>query len=272
MTESIIIKKDGKYFNTATKKFISETYAKRIKSFMKRNPDKTLYEAGGHGLYNKKKPLLEHGKDIREMAYSGRKQVIRTYTSKGKKVYYVPMQNKRTKKFNEKIFKKLDYKCCGNNTYVNLYKLSRDRESIFHILTWYINKRISSPMYVEFLRAEMKPFYKSIEKEIKKILKKHKISKYTNMFARVTCTFINKGDGWQQGKVFGLVIPNKSGFEIMEKDYNDILDFYKNRLEVDSYHSIHLEKIVFYLKDDFNNASETQKQISEYRLGVHRMI
>ncbi|MBW2562386.1 MAG: hypothetical protein JRE40_16260 [Deltaproteobacteria bacterium] len=56
-----IIKKDGKWYNTKTKHFLSESYGKRLHSYYRRFPDALLKEARGHKEHVRPDCYTENG-------------------------------------------------------------------------------------------------------------------------------------------------------------------------------------------------------------------
>ena len=114
--------------------------------------------------------------------------------------------------------------------------------------------------------------FNCIVRELRKIAKHHRFSNITIMYGHVSCYFISDYDAWQNGKTFGFVIPNNSGFEMLRDQFLDILEWYHDKLETDAYHDIHVEKITFYMNDFISNATETQIGIAKYRLGVNKLM
>lgn len=267
-----VIKKEGKWYNKLTKKYVTEKYAKRINNFFKKNPESTLHEATGHGKYDRSISLSEHSIEVQKLAYGIGSQVIRTKDRKGKKVFYSPIYDKILEKSEIDMLKYLDYRICNKKAFVELYRLTRDKVNIYHIVTLNVNKRLPSALAVDFWMPEIYSEYNCITKELKKIYKKYKFSKMTSMYAHISCYFVSKFDTWKKGKTFGFVIPNNKGFRIMKENFDDILDFYKNKLEIDAYHDIIVEKISFYIYDYYSDASDRARRIASYRIGVNRAI
>lgn len=266
-----VVMRKGKWYNKITKRYVSKTYAKRINSYFSRHPESTLHEGTGHGKYSRDIALTEHSKEIREMAFGKGTQLIKTKTRTGKIVHFSPFYHEQLTQEKLSQIKKLDYTIC-NNVDMELFRMTRIKDNIYHIATWEINQRLVSPISVDLWSVIAWKKYNCITSHLKKVYNKYPFSKITIMYGHITCYFISKYDGWEKGRTFGFVIPNKSGFRIMKEHFNDILDFYKNRLEVDAYHEIVVMKVNFYLYDDIDNASKQAKDISKYRMGVNRIM
>lgn len=265
-----IVKKNGRYFNTMTKRYVSESYAKRINAYFKKNPDGNLSRARGHVKYKSGKSIPEQNTELREMLLGGGNQVIMTYDRKGNKIAYSPVFNDTITDYTK--LKKLDYSILGGQVSVELYRVTRDKMNIYHILTIIPDKKLTIPSDVDFFRYLFKPIYVGMIKEIRKLYKNFKFSKSTTLYGHVSCYFYNDFDAWEKGKTFGFVFPrDKSGYDFFKEDFYKIFDWWKQKLEIDAYHDIHVTKISFYLYDFYNNADETAKQIAKLRQGVNRI-
>lgn len=266
-----VIKKNKKWYNTITERYVTKTYAKRINSYFAKNPKATLHEGTGHGKYVREKSFAEHSQEIRKMAFGKGTQLIKTKTVKGKTVHFSPFHHEQLTEEKLSKIKKLDYLICNNKVQVELFRLTRIKDNIYHMVTWNVNQRLISPIMVDFWSVNAWKKYKCIVSHLKKITKKYPFSKMNIMYGHVSCYFYSKYDGWEKGTTFGFVIPNKSGFIYMEKEFQKLLDFYKNKLESDSYHNIVVQKINFYIYDDVDNANKQAKDIAKYRMGVNRI-
>ena len=267
-----VIRKKYGWFNTITNRYVTETYAKRINSYFLKYPESTLHESTGHGKYDTKKSLTEHSKQIREMAWGKGTQLVKTKTFKGKTVYFSPFLKEIASDEFLKQLKNLDYKICGGKCQVELYRLTRDKRSIYHILSWNVGQRLTSANSVSFWTPKAWYMYNCMIKEVKKIYKKHKFSKHTVLYGHISCYFYSDLDGWEQGKTFGFNFLTNSGYKNMKNDFEKILNWYKDKLEIDAYHNIMVQKISFYLYDITKSATKNQIQIAKYRLGVNRIM
>jgi hypothetical protein len=267
-----IIRKNKKWYNTISKRYVTETYAKRINSYFMKHPESTLHEGTGHGKYFIDKSLTEHSKQIRKMAWGKGTQLIKTKTKEGKTVFYSPFLKETASDEFLKHLNKLDYKICGGKGQVELFRMTREKNNIYHIITWDVQQRLTSATTVDFWKPDAWYMYNCMINEVKKIYNKYKFSKITLLYGHVSCYFYSIYDGWEKGTAIGFVIPNKSGYKKMKEDYKGLLDWYKNKLEIDAYHNIIVQKISFYLYDYAKNATEKQKQICKYRLGVNRIM
>ncbi len=269
----VVIKTRDGYKNTITGKYVSEAYAKRLNSYFRRNPDAVLSQATGHSYYTKEVSWSELSGSIRKKAFNKGTQLIRTYNRKGAIKYYSPFLKKvLTDKEVKKIQNlKLDYKICNGKVLVELFRVTRDYEKIYHVYTWPINQKLSSSNSIEFFRPKAMLIYNSILMNMKRVLKKYKFGSYTIAYGHINCYFYSKIDGWESGRTFGFVLPNKSGYEILVERFNDMLDFYKNKLEIDAYHNIVIQTVTMYIFDFKENAPLWMQKISEYRQGVLRV-
>ena len=267
-----IIRKNKKWFNTITNRYVTETYAKRINSYCMKHPEKTLYESTGHGKYDKDKSLTEHSKQIRKMAFGKGTQLVKTKTLEGKTVYFSPFLKETASDEYLKLIKKLDYTICGGKAQVELFRLTREKDNIYHIINWDVYQRLESPTIVEIWTPNAWYMYNCMINEVKKIYKKYKFSKITLLYGHISCYFYSIYDGWEKGVSIGFVVPNQSGYKRMKDDYKKLLNWYKDKLEIDAYHSIMVQRISFYLYDFSKNATDKQKQIAKYRLGINRIM
>jgi hypothetical protein len=267
-----VIRKNKKWFNTITNRYVTNTYAKRINAYFIKHPESTLHEGTGHGKYDRDKSLTEHSKQIRKMAFGKGTQLIKTKTLEGKTVYYSPFLKETASNEFLKHLSKLDYKICGGKAQVELFRMTREKDNIYHLITWDIYQRLESPTMVEFWTPDAWYMYNCMINEIKKIYKKYKFSNITLLYGHVSCYFYSIYDGWEKGTTMGFVIPNRSGYKKMKDDYKNLLNWYRNKLEIDAYHSIMVQRISFYLYDYSKNATDKQKQIAKYRLGINRIM
>lgn len=267
-----VIKKKGKWFNTITKRNVTETYAKRINNYYLKHPKATLHEGTGHGKYDVDKSLTEHSKQIRKLAFGKGTQLIKTKTLKGKTVYYSPFMKEVASDEFLKQLSKLDYKICGGQGSVELFRLTREKDNIYHIVSFDVYQRLTSANMVEFWTPKAWELYFCATRELKKIYKKYKFSKITLMYAHISCYFHSPYDGWEKGISIGFVIPNVSGYKKMKDDFKKLLNWYRDKLEIDAYHNITVQTMSFYLYDYSKNASDKQKELAKYRLGVNRIM
>jgi len=266
-----IVKKTKKgYYNTLTKRYVSEPYAKRVNSYFKRNPKTTLYRASGHGEYKLEKPLSKHSKQIRQLAYGKKTQVIKTRTRKKKKVYYAPLKEEIVDVDVIKKMGKLEYKIFNDKIFVELYRQTRERDSLYHIITWEVNKSFNSPAVLEIWKESNRGTYIKIINKLFKISKQHKLSNSASIYGHIGFYSYSKYYGREFGKTFGMVYIRKSGYDILLKNYEELMDYISNKLKNDAYRSIAILTISFYITEWKRSSFETAKKISEYRIGVNR--
>lgn len=278
-----VVKKGKRWFNTITGKYVKVAYAKRLNNYFKRHPGETLYRAGGHGQYLKTKPISEHGKDIRSLAYKQRSQIIKTKTRKGKVIYYSPFYRKAKKNIEDRLniklpdtidyskLENLDYYTCDKKVFVELYRLTRNLDAIYHILTWKVGVSFTHSNMIDFWFMRNKEIYKCMMGKVKQIAYKYRLSKTQILYGRITAYFYSDLDGWEKGASFGFVLPNRRGYMIIEDQFQDKLNWYKNRLDNDAYHSIALLKIAFYIYDTVYNVDQGALSIASHRIGINRL-
>lgn len=265
--KDVVIKKNGKWYNTLTKRYVSESYAKRINRHFQLNPESTLHRATGHGKYKRDRPISEHALDVKDLLYSQGNQFISTKDITGKNIKYSPIYDSLITDDELTNLKELDYKI-DNKIRVELYRLSRDRQKIFHIITWKVNQRMVHPWSVNIWETKAMPLYNKIARELKKIAKRYNLGSTQNLYGQMSMYFYSDVDGFEHGKSFGFVMPNTSGFKIMKDDFKEIFDWLRNKLEIDSYHNIAVIEISFYLWNNKHFASKLAYTKAKYRLGV----
>lgn len=262
----------GRYYNTLTKKYVSKAYGKRLRNYFENNPSGTLYRASGHGEYDRDRPIPEHSKEIKEMIYGKGTQVVRTKSASGKEVYYSPLRKEQLTPEDIKKFGKLDYYICNKKVNVELYRMTRDKTSIYHIFTWKVNRQFLDPLAFEaWGYGTALKMLQCILDDIKKNLKKIWFGKMLLMNGHVNSYFYSDIDGYDAGTTFGYVHVNESGFKIMEKEFKEIINKYAGKLESRSYHQIAIIRISVYVYDYTINTNQTIKDIAKYRLGVNRI-
>lgn len=272
-----VVKKNGKWFNTITKKYVSESYAKRLNSFFKRNPEASLFRAGGHGKIHKKKALTEQSRYIRELAYKRDIQLIRTKTRKGKIVYLAPFHDEKITRLPEKI-DKLDYWLLKNKVRVELYRMTRDRNGIYHIITWNIHKQFNEALALESWLIQKMDIYDKIEKEIKSIIKKYPFSKSTQVFGDIgfyvySENAFSKDSNNNKGIGFGFKFPkiDPKAYIDMRSNFIDRFDHFSSKLDSNAYMIFALTKITFYVYDVKANVDKIGQNLAKYRIGIIRI-
>jgi len=266
-----VVKKGNKYYNTLTDKYVSKSYAERINRYFEIHPKSNIARARGHAVYKPKRPFFEHEKEISKKLTTGKGfQVYKTKNIKGETVYYSPMYDKYLPpEIIEKI-DELDYKIT-KNVFVELYRMSRDRERIYHLITWNVDRTFSDTRMLELWLSQAENIYKKIEKEMKEIVKKYPIGyrKLPIIYAHVSNYFYSDIGGYSHGKSFGFYDATESGFEHLHNDFIETVNWYINKLEIMSYHNIWIEKFTFYIMDFYKTGS-LQETIAKFRMGINR--
>lgn len=269
-TNNPIIFKNGNYYNTITKRYVSESYAKRINNYFKKNPNGTLARATGHYSYSRTKSITNLSIETRKKIFGTGEQFVQTYDKKGKPVYYSISQKENIDLEEIKKIRKLDYHICNDKAFVELYRMTRDRNNIYHLVTWKINKNIKNPYQIDMLKPELIGTYKCIEKEVKKILPKGK--NVSGMYFHISCYFYSKIDGWRKGTISQVYVARKDQLKYLYDEFINKLDWYQSRLESNAYYNIYIERFTFYVTQYVGDVTEYVKTLSKYRLGVNRGI
>lgn len=267
-------KKGNRWYNSITQRYVSETYAKRLNSYFLKHPLKTLAHARGHLGFKLIKhdekgrdvSLTDQHPEIRELLYGKGTQTIRTRTLTGKKIHFSPIHNEILDEDILKHLKKLDYK--KGDIEVELYRQTRSKENIYHIFSVNIQQRLVTPSAVDFWEPKARFIFNNLMMETMKIHKKHNLGKGTLIYGKIDHYFYSDLDGWETGKTMGFDVPNRSAVRHMKEQFKDILNWYRNKLEGDTYHNIMVLTMTFYLYGFRSWASELQQEIAKYRSGV----
>lgn len=272
-----VVKKKGKWFNTITNKFVSESYAKRLNSYFIRNPDASLFRAGGHGKLHKKKALTEQSRYIRELAYRRDIQLIKTKTRGGKTVYIAPFHDETLTRLPDKI-DELDYWLLKNKVRVELYRMTRDRNGIYHIITWDVGRRFNESLSLESWLIQAMDVYDKIEKEMKSISKKYPFSRSTQIFGDIGYyvyggNVFSKDDNPNKGIGFGFKFPkiDRRSYMDMKSNFVDRIEHFSSKLDSNAYMIFALTKITFYIYDIKVNVDKIGQNLARYRIGIIRM-
>ena len=265
-TKNPVIKKKNKYYNTLTKRYVTETYAKRINSYFKNNPDGVLTRATGHGVLSYKK----RKKASREtLELSKRKTIlIETKTITGKNVYYSPKYNEITK-VTQKHLRILDYK--NKMWTISLNRITIDKRGVYHILQWKINENIEDESDIYILMNEL---YRNVipvlRYELNKILSHHIVSKFNSIFGKISLTIYSDIEYLPYGSTFGFYTFNKQSISLFLNDFIKEIMKHLNKVKSFSYHSLTLEKVTIYIMQPSENIKDIG--ISKYREGVDNII
>jgi hypothetical protein len=263
-----IIKRKGKWYNTLSKRYISESTAKRYNSYFKRNPDGNLTRAWGGYKYDKDIKVAKQGIRIRRL-WRKNIQTISTKNVKGEKVEYSPFEDVVIKKDMHKILKKMDYRICKNKIHVHLYRISRDGNRIYHIVRWDIGKMINTEfVYENFVNDVITSIIPCLRHELNKIKNKYKIGKGVTTFIHSDVSLHSDIDYYSASRVFGMYLFNSDGINRMMSDIISVLDYYYRKFENNTYHRIYFNNFSLYFTTDTKYASLKAIQIAKYRIGV----
>lgn len=268
-----IIRKNGKWYNSITKRYVTESYAKRINSYFKQNPEATLVQAQGHGEYKREKSLRQHSEKVKRLMYSSKTQLIKTRDKKGKNVYYSPVSDETLKEKQAKKFMDLNYYCCKRLARVNLYRLTRDRSTIHHVIRYKPNMSFRVSFQLEQFIPSFMSVYDCMIKEARKIHKKHPLGEDVLIYYRLGFTLFSKIDYYNQGRTsFVVYVDDNTHVNELREHLLESLQWMIDKLERNAYVGVHIESFQIHLVVHKGRANETAKEISKYRLGVDGLI
>lgn len=272
MKNDVVIRKNKKWFNTITNRYVADSTAKRYNAYFREYPKAMLFQAYGDYKYHRDIPLDKLSKKTVKLFYSDT-QVVRTKDKKGKTIYYSPITKTEVpKEVTLKMEKlKLDYKICDNRVQVKLYRLSRDNRQIYHVFRWSVNKHWYSVFGLEDWIANYGiSIMNCILNEIHKVSKKYMIGKFQTMYGHFEQGYYTDIDTRPASFVFGA---NEG---LMPHRANDIRDFgklYKSRLkkavyklESDAYRNYYIETITLFIWS--GAVKGVNDNIAKYRKGV----
>lgn len=261
-----VIKKNGKWFNTLTKRYVSESYAQRINSYFKRNPKTVLIRASGHGVLSYKK-RKKASKETIEL--SKKKTIlIKSKTLKGKNVYYSPKYNEVVSVSKKKI-SSIDYK--NRMWIVSLYRKSLDGLSVYHILNYKIKMNLETELDANLYFTDfIKHVVPILRYELNKIVSNHIFSPNTvYIYGKLTSTVYSEIDYYPMNASFGFIPFNKKRYV---SEFINILisqlHVFLNKLKSYSYHSLALEEMSIYISQSIKDVSH---DLLKYREGVENI-
>ena len=138
--KDVVVKKGDKYYNTATKRYMtSRVTVDRINSYFRRNPKGNMYEAYGRPKYKEGVKWVDQGKTITKL-YQKKTQVVKTKDIDGNVIVYSPVLRKPIEmKHYDKVMK-FDY--VDGVFHVQLYRLTVNKQRCYHILITPIGKGV----------------------------------------------------------------------------------------------------------------------------------
>jgi len=174
-SRNVVVKRDGKFYNKITGNYVTESTAKRLNSYFKRNPDKTLYQAYGKSIYKKEKKWVSQPKTIKDV-YKKKTQVIKSKKKTGKPIYFSPILDKKVTIKEYDLIKTYDYKV--GKFHIQLFRLTVDRGRIYHIITYPVNTVLETNHDIESLFSSLKyTFIKEASRLILRVNRNNPLSK-----------------------------------------------------------------------------------------------
>lgn len=280
MNKNVVIRKNNKWYNTITKRYVAKSTAKRYNSYFERNPKGTIHEAWGGTKYQKYRtdpetgkkelfPVAEQKKLIRNLWYQ-QDQFVRTKDKRGNEVLYSPFSDTFLTENEKKIIKKLDYTFLNGKVEVHLHRLSKDENSVYHIIIYNADQVIKTEIdFDSFMNFIYTKFIPRLRTELYKIKKYHTISPDNIIFGQMNVNFYTHNDYIPTGKTFGGLTAhyrfNKQGIDVTLNEMMEAFDYYMNYFLKSSYLTLIFDKITIYIK-----AWSTPENIkyAQYRYGI----
>jgi len=276
----VVTKRKGKWYNTITNRYVSKSTAKRYNSYFKRNPKGTIHEAWGGTKYKKYRidpetgkkeifPVSEQKKLIRNLWYK-QDQFVKKKDKSGKDVLYSPFSDTFLTVNEKKIIKKLDYTFLNGKVEVHLHRLSKDDNSVFHIITYHANSVIKTELdFDRFMNFIYGKFIPRLRTELFKIKKYHTLSIDNIIFGQMDVHFYTSGDYVSTGKTFGGLTAhyrfNKQGIDITLNEMIEAFDYFMDYFLKSSYLTIIFDRITIYIKAW---STEENVKYARYRYGI----
>lgn len=246
---NIIIKKNKKWFNTATGRYVSESTAKRYNAYFKKYPKGTLSGAyGGYG-YTKDIPVEKMSKKTRKLFYSDT-QVVKTRDVKGKVVYYSPMLKTFLSSELIELLEEIDYTICDGRVIVKLFRLTRDNKHICHVFRWRIKKSWTNAFSLEnWIYSNAIPLMNEILNEVYDVAKKYPVNRLQAMYGHIELGYYSDVDSFPSSFTFamGNRPETKRGIHEFGKEFTDILLKALYKLETDAYRNFYIENVTIYI-------------------------
>lgn len=274
--KDVVIRKDKKWFNTITGRYVAESTAKRYNSYFKRNPEGSIVRAWGGYKYKKhyidpktgkkEKAMIKHQKDWARKMWQQQEQLITTRDIKGKKVEYSPFTDRLLTQREAKIIKKLDYSVLNGQIWIHLHRLTKDGQSVYHIIKYRPQKEIRSELefdgYVNYVISEVIPV---LRRELNKIKKYHKIDNTNQIYGQFDVCLYSDNDYIPTGKTFGRFEFNQEGIDRTLDEMIELFGYYFRKFINYNYHYIVFNEISIYIR-----AWSTVRNIkfAQYRYGV----
>lgn len=263
-----IVRKKKKWYNKITKRYVSESTAKRYNSFYKRNPNAPHSRAYGNYGFKEKKKYNKQGTKLQRLIRKDN-QYIKTKNKKGETIYYSPFEKKNVSKKTVDAIKKLDYTLLNGAVNVRLHRLTKDNNNIYHVWSFPVKMSFQSGDQMEiWLRSEGIPIINEILKDVKNKSKTDDLGKNQNVYGYFDARYYSDIDTYKAGTTFGFARPTMQGLRLVGREFKNIVLSRLQRLNTMSYHMIRIESVNIYL---WNHATETNIVYAKYRRGVIAM-
>lgn len=264
---NVIIKKNKRYYNTITKKYVSKDTAKRLNDYFKKHPGATIYEASGRPIYDKDKPWIEQSIHLHRMLKKRKLQVVKTKDRYGKDVYFSPMLGKRVSK--KQVTRAMKYDYYDGQFHVQLYRMTARKDRVYHLITTDINKLFEEHDDVDRLFARLdRTWVKDALETINRTHRKFPLSKnvtviYVAFDHEIYITNYSEKDS---GAV--IIMKNRQPGRIQLQDFIEELERARMQYHaiLNNYRLIRIKKIRIFM---YCFTTQETKHLAELRLGVY---
>ena len=264
-TKKVVIRRKGKFFNTITKRYVSKATAHRYNAFYRKHPKGLHTSAYGNYRYKPKKKYTEQTEKLKKLIYKPN-QVIRTKDRTGKTVYFSPFEREILKSDVAKKLGKMDYTICDEAVKVKLYRLTRDRNHVYHVFTWYIDSIFQLQEGIEiWLEKVGKPIMECILNEVYDQSKKNKLDPLQVAYGHFQVQFYSDIDSYPASRTFGFLKPTLKGLDQLGREFNSMVNDYSHKLATASYHRCYFNRLSIYL---YAMRNPYNIMFSKYRSGV----
>lgn len=265
MAKQVVIKKDDRWFNTLTGRYVSEKTANKLNTYFKQNPKGTLYRAYNRPVYIGAIPWKDQPQYIKKL-YGRKIQTVKTKDIAGRTVYFSPFTKKRVYAKQVKKIRTFDFK--QGLFKVSLYRLTADKERVYHIISTKIGMTLKDGDDVEqlFHKLQQRWLRKAIE-ITKQIAREYPMSKRDFMNTVFEHDIIATNYGIKDAGVVTLMTGRNPRTEAhqLKNELPKAKETYKKL--VTSYHLIVSKHVKIYI---FNFANEKTKALAVNRLGVFK--
>jgi len=259
----VAYRKGKVYVNRLTGKHVSKTTANRINRFFEKHPGATLYEANRGAVYDPGKKWEDQKTRIYRV-YKKENQIVKTKDNKGRDVYFSPILGKRVSKKNVKKLDEYDY--FENGFSIHLYRMTSNRERVYHIIKYQLNRTLEEHEDIDRLEKKLLGHWiNDLVKIIKNVAYKHPIGKRDLMFIAFNhLLYVTSYEQRDNGAVTVMEHRQpKQDLYVLPDEIHRAMLIYHHLLN--EYTRIFVKEVVISI---FNFSDEKNKAIAQVRLGI----